>query len=211
MSDNPAMDIAQTRLSPPDEDDLRWLLTVAPGEMGERSALGGLLDRLAEGRTHAGQSGSPEIGERAYHAAVRARPIQHRLNRLPEAHQRTLVATYGVGAKPGEYEAYPGIHTSALPLSLLLLTADRLRCRGQLRAAIAATLPAKPARPDTRGARLTEAKDAPDDKAARAAAKADKDAKAEHLRRLVSRVRGAASLALDEACLAYRATRPEAP
>lgn len=92
------MDIAQTRLSPPDEDDLRWLLTVAPGEMGERSALGGMLDRLAEGRTHAGQSGSPEIAERAYHAAARARPLERRLRRVSEAHQRTLKATYGPGA-----------------------------------------------------------------------------------------------------------------
>ena len=58
------------RLDAVDEADLRWLFCDAAGEMGERSALGAMIDRLNEGRTHTGQA-APRITTSQYLAAAR--------------------------------------------------------------------------------------------------------------------------------------------
>ena len=66
----PTVHLADVRLDAVDEADLRWLFCRAAGEMGERSSLGAMIDRLNEGRTHTGQSGTPDLPTSQYLAAA---------------------------------------------------------------------------------------------------------------------------------------------
>jgi hypothetical protein len=84
-----------------------------------------MLDRLAEGRATAAQSGTPDLPAGAYFAARRARPIAARLARLPAAQQTTLRAAYGPGLPAPQLTAYPGLGSDALSPTLLLLVAGR--------------------------------------------------------------------------------------
>jgi hypothetical protein len=122
---SPPLLLAQARLHPTDEADLRWYWCDAPGEMGERSSLGPMTDRLAEGRVTAPQAGTPDLPARAFFAARRARPIEARLRRLSAVHQVTLRAAYGPGLPASQLADYPGLGSDALPATLLLLVAQR--------------------------------------------------------------------------------------
>ena len=69
----PTVHLVDVRLDAVDEADLRWLFCRAAGEMGERSSLGAMIDRLNEGRTHTGQSGTPDLPTSQYLAAAAQR------------------------------------------------------------------------------------------------------------------------------------------
>lgn len=206
-----------TRLHPADEADLRWRWTQAAGELGERSAMGPMIDRMSEGRTHASGTDPDADGDRMarmMEAAGRVRRIDARLARILLLHQRTLLATYGPGATPGELAGLEWLDSHAIPLSLIRLTArragfdiERLRAKGTPPPEVRA-----PARPDTAGARTSDAKDDPASRRAQADAarqrlaawKAKRDAD-------VAPLRLAASTALDEACAAYNTLLTETP
>lgn len=117
--------LASARVRPDAEAELRWYYCDAAGEMGERSSLGPMIDRLQEGRVSAAQSGTPDLPDRAYFAAQRARPIHRRLARLSAVDQTTLRAAYGPGLPAHTLAEYPGLGTGTLSPTLLLLTAQR--------------------------------------------------------------------------------------
>jgi hypothetical protein len=119
------MDIADTRLNPQHAADLRWYWNDYPGECGERSALGGQLDRLREGRVQATSANVPDVDDRRILAVARARPIERRLARLSPPVVATLRAAFGPGL-PETVRGYAGLGTTSLPASLMLLTAYRL-------------------------------------------------------------------------------------
>lgn len=99
--------------------------------------MGPLIDRLSEGRTHATSVDKKAADARALRqaeAASRVRRIEARLARIEARHRTTLKATLGPGLPPGTTEPYARMGTASLPVTLLLLTADRERiARGQLR------------------------------------------------------------------------------
>lgn len=117
--------IADTRLDPLDEADLRWFYNDAEGLMGLRSSLGPMLDRLAEGRVSAVQSGTPDLSEVAYHAATRAKKIQRALDALEPRHRVTLRAALGPGLPAAGAAPWEPLRTGTLSVSLVLLTAQR--------------------------------------------------------------------------------------
>lgn len=117
--------IADTRLDPLDEADLRWLFCDAEGQMGLRSSLGPMLDRLAEGRVSAVQAGTPDLAESAYLAATRAKRIQRVLSTLETRHQTTLRAALGPGLPAAGAAEWEPLRTGVLSVSLVLLTAQR--------------------------------------------------------------------------------------
>ena len=204
------MDIASTRLSPADEEMLRWYFNAAARDLGAKSHMGPMIDRLTNGTS--GASSITDVISRSHndmiHRMAEARTvsiIERRLARIGQVHERTLSAVYGEGPTPGERETYGDIGSNALPLSLLLLTARRLRmARADL---VKWAKPETPPRPDTTGATTAEAKAV----AGRAHAAQVRATKADWQRRrdeALRELRAAASLALDEASVAYSATRP---
>lgn len=124
----PPILLADVRLDAVDEADLRWLFCEAAGEMGERSALGAMIDRLNEGRTHTGQSGTPDLPTSQYLAARAARPLAARLEHIGKRHARTLEAAYGPGLLPASAARFAGLGSGAtLPDALVLLAARRTK------------------------------------------------------------------------------------
>lgn len=117
--------IADTRPHPQDEADLRWLWCESEGAMGLRSSLGAQLDRLAEGRVTAHQSGTPDLSESAYLAATRQKTILRRLRTLAATHQTTLRAAYGPGLPAEHLSRWKDLGTTTLPPTLMLLVAQR--------------------------------------------------------------------------------------
>lgn len=124
----PPPTLSDTRLDPADADDLRWLWHCSASEMGERSPMGPMIDRLSEGRTHATSLDEEAADKRELRrlaAATRVRRIEARLARIDARHRTTLKATLGPGLPPGTTEVYARMGTATLPVTLLLLTADR--------------------------------------------------------------------------------------
>lgn len=206
-----------TRLDPPEEDDLRWLFCHAGGELGQRSPMGPMIDRLNEGRTHATSIDADAEDRRVTSqmlAVARVRRIEGRLRRINERHEVTLRAAYGPGPTPGERAGLEGLHRSDVPLALLRLTAlrtgvpiEKLRARATPPPEVRA-----PARPDATGTRTSDAKDDPDARRAQASAARKRLADWQtHRDESLRPLRDAAREALDEACAAYRATRTETP
>lgn len=199
----PPILLADVRLDAVDEADLRWLFCEAAGEMGERSALGAMIDRLNEGRTHSGQSGTPDLPTSQYLAARAARPLAARLEHIGKRHARTLEAAYGPGLLPARAARFTGLGSGAtLPDALVLLAATRARIPY---ATLERWLTQPPGeRPDTTGLPDKEAKAVRDRhaRACRAAVDQWRSQVADHLRP----VRLAAQMQLAAAHDAYRAT-----
>lgn len=108
------MHIAE-RLSPMHEEDLRWYLCEADGDMGLRSSMGNMLDNAAAGTmTSAAASGgktriSCDKPASQLIAAERERRVRLIFNALPKCHRDILTAYYGQSLariKLGEYRAY---------------------------------------------------------------------------------------------------------
>lgn len=200
----PPILLADVRLGAVDEADLRWLFNEAPGEMGEKSYLGAMIDRLNEGRTHTGQSGTTDLPPRQYLAARAARPLLARLREIGSVHALTLEAAYGPGLLPAQRARFAGLGSGAtLPDALVLLAARRTRVpyetlEGWL------TQPPPPPRPDTTDKPAREVKAILDKHARACRAAQDQHASqvADHLRP----VRLAAQMQLAAAHDAYRAT-----
>lgn len=200
----PTVHLADVRLDAVDEADLRWFFCDAAGEMGERSALGAMIDRLNEGRTHTGQSGTPDLPTSQYLAARAARPLAARLEHIGKRHARTLEAAYGPGLLPASAKRFAGLGSGdTLPDALVLLAATRARIPyatldGWL------TPPPGPERPDTAGKPAAEAKAVRDRhaRACRAVVDQWRSQVADHLRP----IRLAAQMQLAAAHDAYRAT-----
>lgn len=124
----PPLTLSDTRLDPADADDLRWLWNCSASEMGERSPMGPMIDRLREGRvgpTHIDEDTADAKALRQAAVATRVRRIEARLARVDARHRTTLKATLGPGLPPGTTEVYARMGTATLPVTLLLLTADR--------------------------------------------------------------------------------------
>ena len=125
----PPLTLSDTRLDPADADDLRWLWNCSASEMGERSPMGPMIDRLREGRvgpTHIDEDTADAKALRQAAVATRVRRIEARLARVDARHRTTLKATLGPGLPPGTTEVYARMGTATLPVTLLLLTADRV-------------------------------------------------------------------------------------
>lgn len=201
--------LADTRLTAVDEADLRWYLCESAGAMGERSALGAMIDRLNEGRSHTGASGTPDLPDAQYFAARAAAPIAARLKALTRLHREVIEATYGPGLTPYAQDKYGTLSTGrTLPAALVLLMARRQRISekkldGWL------TPPTPPERPDLTDKPKAEARRLLDAHAKATAAQVEqwRRQQADHLRPL----RLAALDALARAHDAYRATIPLYP
>ena len=196
--------LADTRLAAVDEADLRWLFCRAAGEMGERSSLGAMIDRLNEGRTHTGQSGTPDLPPRQYLAARAARPLLARLKHVGRTHAKTLEAAYGPGLLPATAARFAGLGSGdTLPDALVLLAAHRTGVTYATLERWLKPLPG-PERPDTTDKTPAEAKAIRDRHARACRAAQDQHASqvADHLRP----VRLAAQMQLSAAHDAYRAT-----
>lgn len=124
-----ASPLASLRLSPADEGDVRWLFCEASGDMGLRSSLGPMIDRLRLGsRAHRGSvpmgsvEGAEGPGEHAVAAVERWRRVAGRLGKLSRCDQRTFEAFYGVGLPRRQVLALGDLGAWA---ALVLLTAER--------------------------------------------------------------------------------------
>lgn len=202
-------DFLNIDLHPVDKADLDWFYNGSAGAMGERSALGAMIDRLNEGRSHTGASGTPDLPDAQYFAARAAAPIAARLKALPRLHREVIEATYGPGLTPYAQDKYGTLSTGrTLPAALVLLMARRQRVSekkldGWL------TPPTPPERPDLTDKPKAEARRLLDVHAKATAAQFDqwRRQQADHLRPL----RLAALDALARAHDAYRATIPLHP
>jgi hypothetical protein len=118
-------DLSSLRLRPADESDLRWLFCEAEGEMGLRSSMGPMIDKLTAGTT--ANRGSKPMGctdeggpsDHAIEVVERWRRVTARLERLPTAQRRVLAVHFGPGIPRQQAEGYPG-RGSWLALELLM-------------------------------------------------------------------------------------------
>lgn len=113
-------------LTPAQEDDLRWFFNDADAAMGERSAMGPMVDLLAEGRVVSGRQGTPDMAEARVFAAERASRILAVLKALPSTHAATLRMAYDEGVLPREARArYAALSKGDLTVALVLRVAER--------------------------------------------------------------------------------------
>lgn len=205
------MHVRDTRPHPLDEDDLVWFYCYAAGELGQKSAMGSMIDRLEEGRTHT-EGVTDESGAllaRKVGAATRQKRIAARLARIPSYDEVTLRYTYGPGLSGPQRALYGDLDSAALPISLLVLTARRqgLTQADLLRHAAPPTVPAPDPLPD--GATKADR-----DAAAKAHKRAVRAARAEWEARrtaALAPLRLAATTALEAASIAYTNTRRPDP
>jgi len=115
-------------LLPAQEDDLRWFFNDSASAMGERSAMGPMVDLLAEGRVVSGRQGTPDMAEARVHAAERAGRIARVLQAMPSTHAATLRMAYDEGILPHETRAkYAALGKGELTVALVLRIAQRQR------------------------------------------------------------------------------------
>lgn len=188
-----------------------WFYCYAAGELGQKSAMGSMIARLEEGRTHT-EGVTDESGAllaRKVGAATRQKRIAARLARIPSYDEVTLRHTYGPGLSGPQRALYGDLDSAALPISLLVLTARRqgLTQADLLRHAAPPTVPAPDPLPDN-------ATKADRDAAAKAHKRAVRAARAEWEARrtaALAPLRLAATTALEAASITYTNTRRSDP